>query len=432
MKTGAVAVILAVVVLISCGRQEVLPVATSSKPPQEIKPATAKATPVKIPNFSLPTKTSSFSWMPTGAILLEHWDEIQKQIMARPAGMLRDRLIAQSISQLAAVEPERAARILGEWKNAVASAWFGTAKIVAQNLWKTDPVAAVDFLSNKVPPAMLGGLWQQILAELPPAEAAGWMDRITHEGGKFRAAASMLARWPQRDPEAAAAWMDRFAATLTPKQLEVVASPNYLFMDGNGLPLIESARRTFAAAKEPAARRFFADRYLRTVKGQQPDQLAEITARMEAELSGAGTQGFREDVALNQMREDPAAYVAELTPEELKQLPDKFLGETIRAWADKDSPAAVRWALSLNREQDVVIGVGSWYSLDPSAAAGFAFSLPVGKMRDESLSALCDRFGYSRDYDTAEKCLAAIKDQKTADSAAWRLENSRQRFSEDK
>ena len=57
-----------------------------------------------------------------------------------------------------------------------------------------------------------------------------------------------------------------------------------------------------------------------------------------------------------------------------------------------------------------------------------AFSLPAGKMRDDSLSSLCDRYGYSRDFAAAEKCLAAIKDKKTADLAAWRLENSRKRF----
>ncbi len=434
MKSGAVAVSLSALVQMSCGNPDVTPVfpppsVTAPQSTGENRKATAGGKGTGIPGFHLPAHGSSASIMPSGEVLLTHWDEIQKQIMARPAGMLRDRLISQSIKQMAAVDPERAALILTEWKNAVASEWFGTAKIVVQNRWKTDPAAAVDFLSNKVPPAMQGGLWHQILAELPPAEAAGWIDRIAHEGGKFRGAASMLARWLQRDPEAAAAWMDRFAATLTPEQLEVVASPNYLFMDGTGLPPLEAARRAFAAAKEPAARRFFADRYLGSVKVQQPDQLSEITARVEAELHGAETQGFREDIALNQMREDPAAYVAELTAEEVKQLPDKFLSETISTWAQKDSPSATRWALALNREQDVVSGVQSWYSLDPSAAAGFAFALPAGKMRDDSLSNLCDQFSYSRDFAAAEKCLAAIEDKTTADRAAWRLENSRKRFS---
>ncbi len=417
--------------LMSCGRQEVPPVAAPSKPREETKSASTGEGDAKIPNFHLPASASSGSRMPSGPDVLKHWDEIQRQILARPAGMLRDRSMGQSISQLATVEPERAARILGDWKNAVASAWFGTAKIVVQNLWKTDPAAAVDFLSNKVPPAMQGGLWHQILAALPPEEAAGWIDRITHEGGRLRAAASMMARWPGQNPEAAAAWMDRFAATLTPEQLEVVATPNYIYADMrdvDGMPPLEAAHRAFAAAKDPAARRFFAESYLRSVKLKQPDQLSEITAQVEAELSSTAVRGFREDIALSQMREDPAGYVAELTAEEVKQLPDKFVSETISAWAQKDSPAATRWALSLNREQDVVRGVESWYSLDPSAASGFAFSLPAGKMRDDSLSSLCDRYGYSRDFAAAEKCLAAIKDKKTADLTGWRLENSRKRF----
>jgi hypothetical protein len=394
--------------------------------------ATAGGEGAGIPGFHLPAHGSSASMMPSGEVLLAHWDEIQKQIMARPAGMLRDKLISQSIKQMAAVDPERAARILTDWENAVASEWFATAKIVVENLWKTDPAEAVDYLSNKVPPAMQSGLWHQILAALPPEEAAGWIDHIAHEGGRLRAAASIMVRWPQQNPEAAAAWMDRFAAHLTPEHLEVVASPHYFYSDGwdpGRLTPLEAARRAFAAAKEPAARRFFADSYLRSVKASQPDQLSEITAQVEAELSGTEAHGFREDIALNQMREDPAAYVAELTAEEVKQLPDKFLSETISTWAQKDSPSATRWALALDREQDVVNGVQSWYSLDPSAAAGFAFALPAGKMRDDSLSYLCDQFGYSREFAAAEKCLAAIEDNTTAGRAAWRLENSRQRFS---
>ncbi len=211
-----------------------------------------------------------------------------------------------------------------------------------------------------------------------------------------------------------------------------MASPYYLYFnmtDRNGLPPIEAARRAFAAAKAPAARRFFADNYLRSVKQHEPAQLAEITSAVEAKLFVAVTTGFREEIALNQMREDPARYVAELTPEEVKRLPDSFLGETIRAWADKDSPAATRWALSLNREQEVVSGVHSWYSLDFSAATSFAFSLPSGKMRDDSLAALCGRLGWDQDFSAAETCLKAIVDEKIVRMAVSNLERARQRYS---
>ncbi len=422
--------LLAGVLLVGCEKQASTPSSPRSATSPAVSPVQMAAEVKEIPGFTLNLETQTTNW-PDAATLLAHWDEIQRRIRAQPRGTRRDGLMAAAIQQLVEGDPKRAAEALAAWKDATPSLWARAAGNVVKALWRQDQGAAAVILRDSVPRAQQGGLWLEVLAPTPPEQAAKWLDAMPPGDSKSNAAAVILSRWLKRNPEAAAAWLDKFGAGLPLSEVEKIFHPNYGYSDTQddvGAPdPMEAARRAFEAAKLPAARRFFAESYLREVEAAQPGQLTEITTVVEKELASSDATALMTEAALKQMRADPAAYLADLAPEQIKQLPPDFTREAISSWASKETPTATRWAVAQGRPEETAQCVDSWYRLDPPAVIQFALALPPGLVRDRGLEKLCDRLSWDQDFATAEKCRALIEDKDLAQSAAFRISEGKKR-----
>jgi hypothetical protein len=427
MKLYHTAILCSGILLVSCEKSN--PQGAGGQPPQlqsaQPQTSSAEARPVTIPGFKLLPRGALW---PDSATLLAHWDEIKAQVLGIPSGARRDARFALALSQLAAVDPARAAKELAEWKHYLPSAWADAASKVVAALWKSDPAAAANFITSEVPPAMQGRLWTQVLVPLTPQVAAPWVSAMPHSQSRLRTAGSILLRWQRRDPEAAAAWFDSFTADLHEADMSIVSQPNYFYGDNSDsgrLDHLEATRRAFEAAKSPLARRHFANAYLREVAATQPENLADITATVEHQMQSGGGPTVRDETALAQMRSDPAAYIGQLTTEEMQNLPQRFKLETIQEWARKDSAAAAQWAVSINHLDGAPPAITEWYRIDAPAATSYALGLPTGPIRDKSLEQLCNRLSLDRDFETAEKCRIAISDRELARVAGLHIQSGR-------
>lgn len=430
MTTPVPIVISLILLLPSCGEKD-LPTAQTPAKLAEEKPPPAEVT---ASLTWVPQKGKSYSF-PNGAQLITHWDEIQRRILALPPSENRDYQLGGAIKTLAAADPALAAAALAEWKHAIPSQWADAAKTVVLELWKKDPAAALDFLLKTLPENTRAYLWPKILAEIPSKEAADILEKFPATSSSLQAAANVLSRWVYRDPEAAARWLDRFASGLTPAQTAIIGNSNYTYFTLDMADLLsptngrspDASRKAFEAATLPAAKRLFAAQYLRETAQKNPDQLSEITAEVEKVLTSADAAELRLETAQAQMRQDPFRYFAELTPEEIQALPDRFLTEMFQSMAGKDSAAAARQAVALDRPDDAASCVFQWFELSPAAATDFVLSLDPGPARQSCLARMFEQFIWKKDFVSAEKYRLEITDPQRAQQADFSLKSARER-----
>lgn len=387
------------------------------------------ADPPDVPGFEILTDGHSLR-LPSGPVLAAHWDEVRQLILARPAGSHRDAMLCTAISALAATDPALAGQALADWKNAIPSDWAKAARAVAQALCAQNPDAAMEFIEREVPSSRQSEIWPILLGGMPPDQAAARLDLTNPNTAKLRAAATILTNWTTHDPPAAAAWLDKLGTTLSPGQLKIVAAPNYFVGFQNGAPkfsFLEASRQAFEAARHPVARKIFADDYLRAAAREQPALLADITAEVEKQLAASDAADLSRGAALTQVRDDPPAWFAALTEDEIRSMSPRFLSEALQVWTQKDTPAATRWAVARRLTDQVGAGVGRWYSMDRAAALSYVSSMPASEIRDCGMLELCDRFSGDQNFEAAEKCLGEIVDPKLKDQGMVRLAGAKER-----
>jgi hypothetical protein len=136
---------------------------------------------------------------------------------ALPAGRERDQLTLQTAQLWAQRDPEMLAESLARYSAPELAEWrrLTTAGLVA-HLSTLDGVAAARFVSEKIPP---GSLQESAAAgvvaawsERDPAAAAQWVQSFPTPGLQAAGAGVLVGNWLERDAKAASAWASRLPA----------------------------------------------------------------------------------------------------------------------------------------------------------------------------------------------------------------------------
>ncbi|MES2440435.1 MAG: hypothetical protein V4584_15305 [Verrucomicrobiota bacterium] len=326
------------------------------------------------------TVSSSGMAVGFGAILNSAQAEaVLADIRTLPASTGRDRAIGSIIVSLASVDPGQARTLLEKWNDGLISRWLEAAEAVAKNLAKSDPEVGARFIEESVPRAAQADVWNRFLADLPPAERVGFLERIPESSSKLRMGASLVLVWLREDPASCAAWLDDFAAGKSPEELEYSLS-NPSFYPQPMKTEASAWLAGFRAAKGAESREILAKGVWKNSEdGGKAGLVSELQDVIPKQIEGERGR---------MIEADPAAYSAALSPSQVSGISRDDMGEIISSWAKLHPLEAIQWALDHGRPE-AAKALGALYLLEPKNAIALASKLPAGSDRDQAISGLC-------------------------------------------
>lgn len=395
----------------SCHREEAAkaPPGAATRPakaPVQAKSATEERAPGKP---LLHTKNIHISatgkMMQFGSWVGKDPEPVLADLATMPPSETKDRAMSSVLKAVAQVDPAKARDLLKQWPEGRADAWLEVAQAIARGMGPTQLAAVQDFISQGVPPSMQSEIWAAYMDLLPPADQLTILDKLLEGNLKLRIAAAMVSSWVPDDPAAVAAWLDGFAVGKSPREIDTLNEPWRTYGERRDTdPLAWLA--AFHAAETPEAQQFFAENALRFASEEQKQQwqmeFAEVLPDLKARASGKPWD------------QDPAAWVAKLSPQDVAALPAEQAKELIRQWGQKNPRKALDWALAQGRPE-AARALDLLYYQEPREAVALASGVPAGKERDEVLSTICDMAAFYGDEASARQLLPLISDQQQQD-----------------
>lgn len=324
-------------------------------------------------------------------------DAILADVRTLPPSAGRDRVTGGVLTSLAKVDPEAARTRLLEWGDGLISHWLDAARVVAEQLGKTDPKAAARFIEESVPRASQAVVWRHFLTGLPPQTRAPFFGRIPEGDLKSVMAVDLIAVWLETEPQACASWLEEFTAGWGNEEFEDLNLP--LWNATASKKGAEPWLTAFRAASGAETRRLFANAAWSHAVAAERAALLPVLQEVLPDLEDREWE--------NTVRDHPAAYANALTTGQIAAVSTEDMSKLISSWSRISPQAALDWAL-LHQRPEAAAALVPLYYQEPKSALAFASKLPPGKPRDQAIGSLCQSIAHDGDKPAAESLLPLI------------------------
>lgn len=403
MKATLVTLLLALLLVASCRRDEPPASAGETPPPRIERPSTSiSSRPPPQPLLDTPNIWIS----PTGSGIRHRHAKDPASLLAAlseihelPNSESKDRVLASTISRLAALDPASAIEALLAWKHALPEPWLQAAAETTIQLGKTDPDRAAAFIRDHVPAPARSQIWYKYLRQLPAAQAAALYAEIPESATRLRLASALLHTWPAEDPQACAEWLDATIASLSEGEIRRLSEVTY-YNDrttskaGPWLDALDHARSA-------PARRYLAQKAW-NMAGE--DQRADLYFEL-SEILPHLDEAARDSAILR----DPARFARSLGDAETAELTPEVRRNLISRWAQERPAEALAWAAE-KQLPEAASALLPYFLQFPDEALAKAAELPPGEPLDRALGSLAGVIAHQGDGEKARSLLPLITD----------------------